>query len=926
MASVRQDRLDGVQSSVALKAPVVVATTANITLSGTQTIDGVAVVADDRVLVKNQTATAENGIYDVSATAWTRARDWNGARDIVSGTRVFINSGTVNAGFQAQITTANPITIGTTGLAFTLVDLIDATVAADLATIAPISADITTVAGISGNVTTVAGISADVTTVAGISANVTTVAGDTANIATVAADGTDIGVVSGISADVTAVSGVSADVTTVAGISTDVTSVAGVSANVTAVAGISANVTTVAGISANVTTAAAISADITTVAGISTNVSAVAAMAVGWNFDSATAMADPGSGDLRFNNATVASVTAIAVDDLDADGTDRSAQVVTWDDSTSTITGTLTVTDGTSGAWAVFSVTGLTDNAGWSELAVTFVASAGTFTNADALYVSFTRTGDVGAGATATQTVAGVVELGDITEGKAGTADRVLALPELSELIQDGSLTYIAAGGAADIQTLTLVPAITAYSGGQVFRFVPFANNATTTPTLNVNAVGAKTIQKSDGAGALGALVAGDLDANIDAVVSYNAAGDVFVLENPAVAAGGGGIGSFTGDNLLISSDSAAGDALTTGTNNIFLGDDAGGALTVGDNNIAIGQNAFNAAAAGASADNNIAIGPDAMGTGVVTGSDNTCIGRMAGNDLTTGTLNVMIGPFAGTNAATADDMIAIGNSAMSGTASTANENIGIGKLTGNALTDGNRNIFIGRSSGPLVNGGARNTYIGDNAGGSATTGANNMCLGATADVSTAAAADEATFGNTSIAVTRVQVDWTILSDKRDKANIKPLGASLDFINDLKPVSYQSDMRDQYFTEEEVLWRDADGNPQVHDVEVPYVDENGENQVRIESKETGLTVLERTPYTPDGSKMNKHRTTSFLAQDVLQSIEDFGEEGLGDLILATNPDKLELQRSGLIVPLVKALQEASAKIDDLEQRLTDAGL
>ena len=52
---VSTDRIDGVQASVALKAPVRVASTANVTLSGTQTIDGVAVVVDDRVLLKDQT-------------------------------------------------------------------------------------------------------------------------------------------------------------------------------------------------------------------------------------------------------------------------------------------------------------------------------------------------------------------------------------------------------------------------------------------------------------------------------------------------------------------------------------------------------------------------------------------------------------------------------------------------------------------------------------------------------------------------------------------------------------------------------------------------------------------------------------------------------------------------------------------------------
>ena len=290
------------------------------------------------------------------------------------------------------------------------------------------------------------------------------------------------------------------------------------------------------------------------------------------------------------------------------------------------------------------------------------------------------------------------------------------------------------------------------------------------------------------------------------------------------------------------------------------------------------------------------------MGTGVTTGADNVCIGRAAGADLTGGALNVFLGLMAGTNA-TGSNMIAIGNSAGSGN-TTIDDCVLLGKLAGAGLTDGNRNIMIGRSAGANVDGGARNTYIGDAAGNSGVGGANNTCIGATAELSSSSAANEATFGNTSVSTSRVQVDWTVLSDERDKANIESLaeGSGLAFINDLRPVSYQSDVRDLYYTMEEVIALDGDGNPKTDD----------------DGNETGQVIEEKTYYTPDGSKRNTHRTTSFLAQEVLQTIADHGEEGLGDLVLASNPDKLELQRSGLIVPLVKALQQLSAKHDALQ--------
>lgn len=90
------DRLDGFQASAGIKTPVTAATTANITLSGEQTIDSIAIVSGDRVLVKDQTDTTENGIYIASTGAWSRAEDFDGSRDVKTGTLVHVVSGTNN--------------------------------------------------------------------------------------------------------------------------------------------------------------------------------------------------------------------------------------------------------------------------------------------------------------------------------------------------------------------------------------------------------------------------------------------------------------------------------------------------------------------------------------------------------------------------------------------------------------------------------------------------------------------------------------------------------------------------------------------------------------------------------------------------------------------------------------------------------------
>ena len=79
---------------VSVSSPCLVATTCPITLSNTQTIDGVSVSVGDRVLVKNQSTGSDNGIYVVSVGAWDRAVDMSLDDDVFQGLQVYINSGT----------------------------------------------------------------------------------------------------------------------------------------------------------------------------------------------------------------------------------------------------------------------------------------------------------------------------------------------------------------------------------------------------------------------------------------------------------------------------------------------------------------------------------------------------------------------------------------------------------------------------------------------------------------------------------------------------------------------------------------------------------------------------------------------------------------------------------------------------------------
>lgn len=101
------------------KDSVLVATTAGINLSGLQTIDGVALTAGGRVLVKNQVAAKENGIYTVVAGgAWTRSVDADSNAKVTPGLLVLVERGTVNSDSAWQLVTDAPISLGVTALSF----------------------------------------------------------------------------------------------------------------------------------------------------------------------------------------------------------------------------------------------------------------------------------------------------------------------------------------------------------------------------------------------------------------------------------------------------------------------------------------------------------------------------------------------------------------------------------------------------------------------------------------------------------------------------------------------------------------------------------------------------------------------------------------------------------------------------------------
>lgn len=117
-----------------------------------------------------------------------------------------------------------------------------------------------------------------------------------------------------------------------------------------------------------------------------------------YSFSTTTTDADPGSGVLRLDNATPSSATGIYIDDAEANGTDISALMLTWDDSTSPVRGQIKIQSvGTPSTFHIWQIDSLTDNSGYMDFTVTYVDGAGSFANNDEVIVSFSRTGDYGA-------------------------------------------------------------------------------------------------------------------------------------------------------------------------------------------------------------------------------------------------------------------------------------------------------------------------------------------------------------------------------------------------------------------------------------------------------------------------------------------------------------------------------------------------
>jgi hypothetical protein len=110
--------VDGIAQGLDFKNSVICASTAQITLSNAQTVDGIVLVQGDRILVKDQTNAYENGIYVVNASGiWARSEDANTSNEVTTGLFVYVEKGS-QGGYSYVLGTQGVINLGVTNLSF----------------------------------------------------------------------------------------------------------------------------------------------------------------------------------------------------------------------------------------------------------------------------------------------------------------------------------------------------------------------------------------------------------------------------------------------------------------------------------------------------------------------------------------------------------------------------------------------------------------------------------------------------------------------------------------------------------------------------------------------------------------------------------------------------------------------------------------
>ncbi len=259
---------------------------------------------------------------------------------------------------------------------------------------------------------------------------------------------------------------------------------------------------------ASATTASTQAGIATTQAGLATTAATQAnAIITRWNYSNTVSMADPSAGNFRFNNSTPNLSTAMAISATTANtgAPNFRLEMLTWDDSTSPVRGTLTFKSVTSPQnFLTFSITGaLTDNTTWLQFTIANVASGGTITNGEAISIEFARAGNAGTsfsqtditGQTQTAIALGdSIVYSDVSNGGALRRDTIQGIANLIPggvaLVSSGAITAVTAVnftsiGSYENYRLVLTNMFRASAGTDVINLRFSTNNGSTYETTN---------------------------------------------------------------------------------------------------------------------------------------------------------------------------------------------------------------------------------------------------------------------------------------------------------------------------------------------------------------------------------------------------------------------------------------------------------
>jgi len=409
--------------------------------------------------------------------------------------------------------------------------------------------------------------------------------------------------------------------------------------------------------------------------------------------------------------------------------------------------------------------------------------------------------------------------------------------------------------------------------GTEALRFNTASNNtavgyysgrANTTGATNVS-LGVYSFYNNTTGSANTGLGYGALSANTTA--SNNTA-----VGNSALSANTTGTGN-------VAVGSVALDANTTANDNTALGFAALSGNTTGTENVAIGTYA---SIASTTASYNVVIGSIA-GDAMTTASENTLVGRAAGTTLTTGGANTAVGTGSLILCATGVRNTAIGRDALRN--NTGTDNTGTGSDALYSLTTGSGNTGLGYSSGSQLTTGAGNTFLGYDAEPYAVNSNYSIVLGYAAKGVNAADDDYIITIGVSTGSDRIynefdtNASWTRVSDVRYKEEITDnTDCGLAFINDLRPVTFK--------------WK-----PKANiDTDLPDYDAEATER-RSDTKMYGL-----------------------IAQEVKEALDTHGITDFGGWNQIDDGIQT-ISQEMFIHPLIKAVQELSAKCDSLQAEI-----